>query len=243
MFADAPTAVDAAAVLFEGVASGDAEPTVADAAIVEPSGTLGSTFTTNEKDAVPPAASAGLVHVIMPAVPGVGVVQLQPGGAPSVANVVFAGVASETATASASLGPPLMMFTEYVSCVPAMTGSGVAMTPIETSAETATAVLSAAESFAPFGSIVADDTMAVAGIIEPSGAAGSTVTESENEAEALLASVGAVHVTGPEPPIGGDVQFHPPGAMTEAKVVPAGVDCDTESDCASLGPLFTTSMA
>lgn len=117
------------------------------------------------------------------------------------------------------------------------------MTPIETSAETATVVESPAESLAPFGSVVALETFAVAGMFVPSGVPGATVTVSEKTAVEPLASTGAVHVTGPVPPIGGDVQFQPTGDETTANVVPGGVDCVIDTDCASLGPAFVTLMA
>jgi len=109
-FAEAPTAVAVAAVLFAGIASADAEAIVAEAATDEPSATPGRTFTTSGNEAVAPAASSGLVHVTPPAPPGAGEAQLQPGGAATDAKVVPAGVAVDTDTITASLGPPLMTF-------------------------------------------------------------------------------------------------------------------------------------
>lgn len=109
-FADAPTDVISAAMLFPGVASGVADAIVAVAAIVDPSGTLGRTLTVIENDADAPAASTGFVHVTAPVPPGAGPVQLHPGGAVTAANVVPAGVACDTATVSALLGPPFVTF-------------------------------------------------------------------------------------------------------------------------------------
>lgn len=87
------------------------------------------------------------------------------------------------------------------------------------------------------------ETFAVAGMLDPSGVPGATVTDSEKTAEDPLARTGAVHVTGPVPPIGGDVQLQPTGDETAANVVPGGVDCVNDTACASLGPAFATLMA
>lgn len=125
---------------------------------------------------------------------------------------------------------------------PALTVSGSAVLARERFADVPTDVDSTAELFAGLASGLADAMDAVAATVEPSGTLGSTLTVSENDADAPAASTGLVHVTFPVPPGAGAVQLHPGGAETAAKVVPAGVACVTAADRASLGPPLITLM-
>src|SRR6266571_3080848 len=69
-------------------------------------------------------------------------------------------------------------------------------------------------------------------------------TTKVNEADAPETSVAIEHVTVPVPPTGGFVQVNdgPLFCDSDTKVVPAGRGSDSETLCASLGPLFVTTI-
>ena len=105
-----PAVVVADEVLFAGFGSLVAEVTLAVLTTL-PVGADGERRTTNEKAAVPPVASEGIVQVIVPLAPTAGVVQVKAG--PLVCdddtNVVLAGVVSVNDTVLAALGPLLVI--------------------------------------------------------------------------------------------------------------------------------------
>src|SRR5689334_3514893 len=78
-------------------------------AVIEAAATLEGTFTTTMMSAEVPDAMLGFVQFTFPVLPTAGVVQVQPTGAETEANVVFVGVASVKLTPEAALGPLLVM--------------------------------------------------------------------------------------------------------------------------------------
>ncbi len=94
--------------------------------------------------------------------------------------------------------------------------------------------------FAKFGSLTAEETVAVPEITVPLATAAPTVTTSVNEPEAPLARAEvAVQVTVPVAPTAGLTQFQPAGFVSDAKVVFGGVTC-VHVGVAGDGPLLVT---
>src|SRR5688572_25154063 len=103
------TSVSSVSALLPGVGSVVAEETVAVLAMIVPSGTSLSTFTTRTNVAVAPAASVGLVDVtVPPELPTAGSMLFQPAGSTNDTNVVPGGITSVSVTLAASLGPLLV---------------------------------------------------------------------------------------------------------------------------------------
>jgi hypothetical protein len=105
--AAAATVVVAVAVLLAAFGSVVADPTAAEFAIVLPFATEGLTRTTKVKVAEAPFAKEPVVAVTFPVPPTAGVVAVQPAGALSETNVVFAGTESLSDTLAALDGPAL----------------------------------------------------------------------------------------------------------------------------------------
>jgi hypothetical protein len=92
------------ALLFAKLGSVVAELTVAVLLIAVPAAVPAVTFTTTVKLAVP-TAKLELVHVMVPALPTVGVVHDHPAAGAMEAKVVFGGVVSVMLAVAAALGP------------------------------------------------------------------------------------------------------------------------------------------
>ena len=103
-----PTTVDAEAVLLVEFGSVTDELTVAVSVITVPFAVPEFTFTIIEKVAAVPPAMLRSVQTTLPVPPPAGVTQLQPAGAATETNVVFAGTASTSVALSAALGPLLV---------------------------------------------------------------------------------------------------------------------------------------
>src|SRR5271155_2424191 len=103
-----PTMVDALAVLLTEFGSLTEELTTAVSVMTVPLATPEFTFTNIVNVAAVLPAMLGLVHTTFPVAPTAGVTQVQPAGAATERNVVFAGTASTNAALSAALGPLLV---------------------------------------------------------------------------------------------------------------------------------------
>lgn len=119
------TAAAAVAELFEPLESGTEAATLAVLLIGVPAGVAGSTTTLRVKVATAEAASEGIEQVIVPLVPGVGVVHDQPPGETSDTNRSGAGRTSVIVTPGASLGPELVITIVYCCELPGRTSPGV----------------------------------------------------------------------------------------------------------------------
>lgn len=105
------------------------------------------------------------------------------------------------------------------------------------------AVLAVALLFAGFGSVAADDALAVLVIVVPLAVAGSTRTTRVNVAAVAPAvRPGMVHDTVPVAPIAGLVQVQPFGAASERNVVLDGTLSVRVTSATLLGPLLVTPM-
>jgi hypothetical protein len=74
-----------------------------------------------------PLLHDAMVHETRPLAPTAGVVHDQPPGEASETKVVPAGSASDSDTAAATAGPLLVAVMVYITCWPAITGSGTAV--------------------------------------------------------------------------------------------------------------------
>src|SRR5690349_17840856 len=90
------------------------------------------------------------------------------------------------------------------------------------------------------GSAVSDSTLAEKEITVPLGVAGSTVTMRVNVAMSPDSMADVVQVTNPVPPMGGVVQLQPAGAISDLKVVWAGIVSARLTLPALSGPAFAT---
>jgi hypothetical protein len=113
----------------------------------------------------------------------------------------------------------------------------------QSSAAVPTTVVVVAVLLAELGSVVAEDTVAVFVITVPLAVPGLTFTTSVNDAELNAASVAMVQVWVPVPPTGSGGQLHPAAAVTETKVVLAGITSLRVTDVAASGPSFRTVRA
>ncbi len=77
-------------------------------------------------------------------------------------------------------------------------------------------------------------------MVEPDGVSRSTFQTIEKTAFELAARLGAVHETGPVPPIGGVVHIHPPGAEIDTNVESDTGFIVNEGFTATSGPPFAT---
>src|SRR5689334_14136304 len=92
------------------------------------------------------------------------------------------------------------------------------------------------------GSGVLDSTLAAKEMAVPLGVAGSTVTMSVNVAMSPDNRADVVQVTIPVPPTGGVVQLQPAGAISDLKVVWAGIVSVRFTLPALSGPAFATTI-
>src|SRR5438132_4191189 len=90
-----PTAMLDVALLFPGLGSAVAEPTVAVSVIRVPIGVFAFTFSVTTKVPLTPLLSVAILQLMFPAAPTAGFTHTHPGGVGSDTNVVFGGVASE----------------------------------------------------------------------------------------------------------------------------------------------------
>jgi hypothetical protein len=106
--ADAPTIVEAEAVLLPEFGSLTEELAEAVSVITVPFAVPVFTFVISEKVAAVPPAILRSVQTTLPVLPTGGVVQVQPAGAAMETNVVLVGTASTRVVLSAALGPLLV---------------------------------------------------------------------------------------------------------------------------------------
>src|SRR4029077_400116 len=126
------TFVVAVAVLFPGLKSVVADPTVAVFVIVAPSPAV--TLTTSVKLAVALRPNVEIVQLIAPLPPTIGVRHVHAAGEASETNVVPGGIRSPIVTAMAASGPAFATWMRYVRFAPGATGSGEAVFVIDRSA-------------------------------------------------------------------------------------------------------------
>jgi len=212
MSATAAVVTLAVAESLAGIVSAAAE-TVAVASSVVPLATELGTFETIVNVAcVAEFIVAVNEQSIVPFVPAVGVVQLQPAGAAIETNVVGAGSGRLTEAALAVLGPLFVTTTVHVKFVPAFTGFGAPATVTLKSVEGWTRTsMSKLLSFA-FGSGVALVMVAVV----------LNVPEAVGGVDAVIVtvavpggSVAAVQLTVPPLPGAGAVHDQPAGALSD----------------------------
>jgi len=212
MSATAAVVTLALAESFAGNASAGAE-TVAVALSVVPLATEPGTFETIVNVAcVAEFIVADNEQLIVPFVPGAGVLQIHPAGAASDTNVVGAGSGRATDAALAVLGPLFVTTAVHVKSVPAFTGFGLPATVTLKSVDGATRTsTSKVLSFAS-GSGVALVMLAVV----------LNVPEAVGGVEAVIvnvavpgASVAAVQVIVPPLPGAGVVHDHPLGTLSD----------------------------
>jgi hypothetical protein len=188
-----------------------------------------------------PTAMLTFVQLTAPVPPTAGDVHDQPAGAETETNVVFVGVVSDMLAFAALLGPLLIALIVYVMFVPAVTGSGVSTFVTCTSAEVFTVVVSVSLLFAPFGSVVADDAVAVFDSTVPFASVESALTVSVKTA-LVTPRVAIEQLTVPMPPTAGVVQDQPPGDDSETNLVPVGRVSASAAVVALLGPALFTVM-
>lgn len=223
----------AVALLLVKFGSVVAELTVTVSLIAVPCTVPAVTCSTTEK-VVDPAAKLGLEHVIVPAVPAVGVEHDHPPvGGLIEKNVVFGGVVSVNDALVAALGPPLVTTCVYVMLLPACTGTGLATLVTERSAEAATTTLTEAVLLPGLVSVVAEETVAVSVSVDPEVTVVLTVTTKVKVAVPLAARLPMVQVRVAK------VQVHP-GAFKDCAVVPAGAVSVSLTVVAAAGPPFVT---
>ena len=122
--------------------------------------------------------------------------------------------------------------------MPAVTGSGVSTFVNERSAEPLpTVVVAVPFSLPGFGSLVADEAVAVLEMTVPAAVDGSAATVSVNTA-LPTARLGFEQETVPPAPTAGVVHDQPPGDDSDTNVVPAGKVSDKDTVAALLGPAF-----
>jgi len=177
-----------------------------------------------------PGASVGSVQV------RVAKVHVQPAGPISDVAVVFAGSVSITVTPVAVLDPPLVTTCEYVMVPPAVTGIGVAVFVIDTSAEVATSVLTDAALLPPFESPVVELTVAVSVSTVPDAVVAGTLTTNVKGPTVVLAGRfdPSVQVRVPR------LQAHPAGPVRLVAVVPVGRVSTIFGVVAAVGPELVT---
>lgn len=146
--ADAPTIVEAEAVLLLEFGSLTEELAEAVSVITVPFAVPVFTFVISEKVAAVPPAILRSVQTTLPVLPTGGVVQVQPAGAAMETNVVLVGTASTRVVLSAALGPLLVRTCVKVMLLPAATGLGDAVLVMLRSAMETTLATSVALSFA-----------------------------------------------------------------------------------------------
>jgi hypothetical protein len=162
------TGVETVVVLFAATGSLVVVVTV-ELAVMVPAAMLVGTLTTTMMSASAAIAKFAVVQFTPPALPTAGVVQLQPAGAETDANVVVPGVASVKLRPVAAAGPLFVMTCVYVILFPARTDEGVATVLNTTSACVAVATTSVAVAeFAP-NDWFAASTVAVSVITVPLG--------------------------------------------------------------------------
>lgn len=137
-----PTTVDALAVLLSELGSLTDELAVAVSVMTVPLARPVFTFTTIENVAAVLPVMLSAVQTTFPVAPMSGVTQLQPVGAVTETNVVFAGTACTSVALSAALGPLLVRTCVNVRLLPDVTGSGDATLVTLRSAEETTLAMS-----------------------------------------------------------------------------------------------------
>src|SRR6266852_4211141 len=111
---------------------------------------------------------------------------------------------------------------------PAPTGSGVSTFVVDRSATVATVVVAVPLSLPGFGSVVADDAVAVLERTVPFATVGSTATVRVKTAPPI-ARLGCEQEIVPPAPTAGVVHDQPPGEDTDTNVVQAGKVSDTDA--------------
>src|SRR6266852_2662421 len=222
-----PTVVVAVPFSLPGFGSAVAEETVAVFVRTVPETTVELTETVSVNTALP-TARLGFEQETVPLAPTAGDVHDQPPGAENDTNVVPAGSVSDIETDAALLGPAFVAVIVYVKFVPAVTGSGVSTFVNERSADAATVVVAVPLSLPGFGSLVADEAVAVLEMTVPAAVDGSAATVSVNTA-LPTARLGFEQETVPPAPTAGVVHDQPPGDDSATNVVPAGKVSDKDT--------------
>ena len=179
---------------------------------------------------MPPAPTAGTVHV-----------NAGPASCVPETNVVPGGSGSDMANVCASLGPALATVIVKSRFVPATTVGGAVLVT-DTSADEAIVVDDVALLLAGLGSAVVELTVAVLVPTPPLTALGGTLIVSENVAESPAASVAIEQSTVPPAPTAGTVHVNagPASCVPETNVVPAGSGSDMATSAAGSGPALAT---
>jgi hypothetical protein len=179
-------------------------------------------------------------QVIVPFVPGVGVVHDHPGGEERDVKCSGAGSTSVMVTAGASLGPEVETTMVYCCELPGGTSPGARVLVMLRSKSTADCTLAVAESFtcnASFG----EETVAVAESVVPAARDASTFETTMKVAVCPEVSIPLCEqLTVPLLPTDGAVHDHPAGGLNDTKVVKAGRGRSTVAVDPSLGPLLVT---
>lgn len=204
---------------------------------IGPAAVVGFTVTTKVKFAAVVLAAIAAVAVQL----RLATVHVHPAGPVSVVAVVPAGTVSLSVGALAEPGPLLVTLCVYVMVFPALTGFGVAafVTLKSACAFEATAILTVAELFAGFVSLVVVATVAVSLMIVPAAAPAATVYFAVIVPVELGGTLGLVHATGAA---SGHVHVTPPlfTTATETNVVFAGVASLNVPVLQLLGPVLVT---
>ena len=121
----------------------------------------------------------------------------------------------------------------------ATTGFGDAVLVVDKSAAPETVVVAVPVSLPGFGSVVADETVALFEITVPEATEAPTFATSVNT-ELPTANEPLLQLIAPTLPTPGLVQLQPLGEMSETNVVPAGKVSVINAEAATLGPALVT---
>jgi hypothetical protein len=157
--------------------------------------------------------------------------------------VTLDGRVSVTVTFVAEAGPLFVTVSVYSSGVPSVTGFGVAVLTIATSAlfASATITVALAELLVRPGTMFEAVAVSVSVMLVPEGVPALTCSTRLKLAVALTARFAIVHVIVPVPPTGGTVpQAQPAGGVIERKFVFGGVTCVKLTVVAAAVPRFFT---
>src|ERR1700692_1599326 len=199
----------------------------------------------------------GSVRIVIVAVPAFAIVPSRQVTAPPACEhdpcvvvterkVTAEGSVSLTVTLVADAGPLLETASVYVSGVPSVTGLGVAVFTIATSAllAFATTTVALAVLVVRPGGMLAALAVAVSVMLVPVGVRAFTCSTSEKFAVLPAPTPKeppSVQVIVPVPPTAGGTQIHPAGAVTDWKFVFGGVLwVNVIPGVAAAGPLFVT---
>ncbi len=164
----------------------------------------------------------------------VATVQVHPAGPVNDTTVVFAGNVSVRVTLVAVLGPEFVTTWVYVMLLPALTGTGAAVSVTDRSAEVKTYVLTVELLFPEFGSLVVELTVSFCVSVVPDAIVDGTLTTKVNAVVVVFAArfVPSVQVSV------ASVQVHPAGPVRETAVVPVGRVSTSFGVVAAAGPEF-----